>query len=398
MQVFYLVKPLFHEFINQVFLVFYRVYAYRLLQLKGEAGSDILYYTRGSALFSLLSVRQEIVLKFVNEEDDASAQSVGLPVPEDTLLGDQQAGGAGTTHQFMGRYENGILINVLEVLSRNWFETLRSNFGLAEPVLGHSVHVDVLVGAGGRVVEEGEEVGLVAHHTDTVHVEHSSGDICPSDEGSNLDGVSVLEFVQLHLEVLVVEVAALGHRDHHDMGTALSPWDQVGVVLEHRVDDDGLVRVHSEVGLVHLFLQVMDRSFSVAVVGLLADQHDLAQAALEILTGVLLAEVGVEHQVVYLSLGHGLGPLADGSLVYFLTNDVDHHFVNDQIRSRSGPISGEDADVVSSCSAHPLDDLTRLLSGADGLSSSGRLLAVSVGVERQDLLLNVFFNEPQAFG
>ena len=84
----------------------------------------------------------------------------------------------------------------------------------------------------------------MAHHSYPICIEECSRDVRCGDERANFERIIVPVFTQFSLKAFVIKVTILGHGDEDNVSTCLSPWYQIGVVLEYREKDYGLFSIH----------------------------------------------------------------------------------------------------------------------------------------------------------
>mmetsp|Transcript_23997 Transcript_23997/g.36860 ORF Transcript_23997/g.36860 Transcript_23997/m.36860 type:complete len:231 (+) Transcript_23997:2242-2934(+) len=230
----------------------------------------------------------------------------------------------------MRREEGGILVSILLVLDGNWLEPTRPNLLDREPMVSHTRHVDILVGARGGIVKEGEAPSLVAENSHSVNVEHCACNIRSSTEGPYFQRVQMLILSQFLLENFIIEITRAGHGDQDDRCSRLSPRNEIGIVLVNRQEDDGLVRVHSEVVAVLLEVQLVDFGLAVLFVSSKAREDGLTELALIGAEPVHLTEIGGANDLVDFASRHELS-----ASFHFLHYVLNSNLVDQQVRGRS---------------------------------------------------------------
>ena len=67
----------------------------------------------------------------------------------------------------------------------------------------------------------------VAQVANAIHIENSASYVGTSAESTNFDTILLFVLLQFALEVLVIEITVLSHRDQLNPGTSLTPRQQV---------------------------------------------------------------------------------------------------------------------------------------------------------------------------
>lgn len=291
----------------------------------------------------------------------------------------------------MRREENAVFVRQLLLVHRQSLEVT-----LLLEHLCWTVHVYVLVWAGSGVVKAGQEAGLVAHDCDPISVEERAGHVGPGDEGSYLERVVGAVLVQLRLEVVIVEVAIVGHRYQNDVGTSFPPWYQVCIVLEDGKEDHRFLGIHLVIVLELLEVESVNLGLGVLFICSKSRQNDLAKFAVIRMPAILLTEIDLFDVVVQFVRAHLLALfLLLLGLDDLLRDLFDPQFVDQQISGVRGATASEDAHVALIRATHPLHNGSCLLPRPRTLLPGAGLQRVRIGIQRHNLFLYVLLDEPE---